>query len=62
MNGGLGGNRTHDQWIKSPVLYRLSYQPDTDRHQRRALLEGAHHTRTITQIHGVYAAIFISNF
>ncbi len=26
-NGGLGGNRTHDQRIKSPMLYRLSYQP-----------------------------------
>src|SRR5262245_53895482 len=27
MDGGSGGNRTHDQWIKSPVLYRLSYRP-----------------------------------
>jgi hypothetical protein len=26
-NGGSGGIRTHDQWIKSPVLYRLSYRP-----------------------------------
>lgn len=26
--GGLTGIRTQDQRIKSPVLYRLSYQPD----------------------------------
>ena len=25
--GGLGGIRTRDQRIKSPLLYRLSYQP-----------------------------------
>ncbi len=25
--GGSGEARTHDQWIKSPVLYRLSYRP-----------------------------------
>ncbi len=27
-NGGVGGNRTLDQRIKSPMLYRLSYHPD----------------------------------
>lgn len=21
MNGGLGGIRTHDDWVKSPALY-----------------------------------------
>ena len=26
-NGGSGGIRTHDQRIKSPLLYRLSYRP-----------------------------------
>jgi hypothetical protein len=26
-NGGSGGIRTLDQWIKSPVLYQLSYRP-----------------------------------
>ena len=26
-NGGLGGTRTHDQRLKRPLLYRLSYQP-----------------------------------
>ncbi len=25
--GGPGGIRTHDQLIKSQLLYRLSYQP-----------------------------------
>ena len=25
--GGVGGNRTLDQRIKSPMLYRLSYHP-----------------------------------
>lgn len=25
--GGLGGNRTRDLQIKSPLLYRLSYEP-----------------------------------
>ena len=27
FHGGLGGIRTRDQRIKSPLLYRLSYQP-----------------------------------
>src|SRR4029079_19056408 len=36
--GGSGGNRTHDQWIKSPVLYRLSYRPTNHRLPRA----GAH--------------------
>ena len=27
-NGGVGGNRTLDQRIKSPMLYRLSYHSD----------------------------------
>ena len=26
--GGLGGARTHDKWLKRPLLYRLSYQPN----------------------------------
>ncbi len=26
--GGVGGTRTLDQRIKSPLLYRLSYRPD----------------------------------
>ena len=26
-NGGPGGNRTHDQLVKSQLLYRLSYRP-----------------------------------
>ncbi len=25
--GGSGEIRTRDQWIKSPLLYRLSYRP-----------------------------------
>ena len=28
-DGGLGGTRTHDQRLKRPLLYRLSYQPTT---------------------------------
>ena len=27
--GGVGGTRTHDQRIKSPLLYRLSYHPSS---------------------------------
>ena len=27
FHGGLAGIRTRDQRIKSPLLYRLSYQP-----------------------------------
>ena len=30
---GVGGNRTLDQRIKSPMLYRLSYHPDDCRGQ-----------------------------
>lgn len=26
-DGGRGGNRTHNLWIKSPVLCQLSYAP-----------------------------------
>jgi hypothetical protein len=26
--GGLGGTRTHDQRLKRPLLYRLSYKPE----------------------------------
>ena len=25
--GGSGGDRTHDKWLKRPLLYRLSYRP-----------------------------------
>lgn len=39
-NGGSGGNRTHDQWIKSPVLYRLSYRPTGKGGQAREGLTG----------------------
>jgi hypothetical protein len=28
-NGGLAGTRTRDQRLKRPLLYRLSYQPET---------------------------------
>jgi hypothetical protein len=28
--GGSGEIRTRDQWIKSPLLYRLSYRPLKD--------------------------------
>ena len=50
-DGGLGGNRTHDQWIKSPVLYRLSYQPEYLKNKDVFPGKGAHHTRSDWQIH-----------
>jgi len=31
LSGGVGGTRTHDQRIKSPLLYRLSYHPELHR-------------------------------
>jgi hypothetical protein len=46
-NGGSGGNRTHDQWIKSPVLYRLSYRPTWERRIRR---EGPDGRRMIQKV------------
>ena len=42
-DGGSGGIRTHDQWIKSPVLYRLSYRPTRC---SRLPMRGAHDTET----------------
>jgi hypothetical protein len=27
FEGGCGGDRTHDRWLKRPLLYRLSYAP-----------------------------------
>lgn len=47
-NGGSGGNRTHDQWIKSPVLYRLSYRP----HAREAVRRGGPDGARIIQVFG----------
>ena len=35
--GGSGGNRTHDRWLKRPLLYRLSYRP-TLRSLSRAMM------------------------
>lgn len=32
--GGTGGDRTHDRWLKRPLLYRLSYSPDDDVHSQ----------------------------
>ena len=33
-SGGVGGTRTHDQRIKSPLLYRLSYHPKLHKRSR----------------------------
>src|SRR4051794_6786827 len=33
-----GGNRTHNLWIKSPLLCQLSYAPVLPAQKRRALL------------------------
>src|SRR5688500_14472651 len=49
--GGSGGNRTHDQWIKSPVLYRLSYRPTNS---RKADRRGAHDTQTTPRVHAPF--------
>lgn len=38
ISGGSGGIRTLDQWIKSPLLYRLSYQPSRAAQYREGLL------------------------
>ncbi len=27
LSGGFGGARTHDKWLKRPLLYQLSYEP-----------------------------------
>lgn len=27
FSSGCGGDRTHDRWLKRPLLYRLSYAP-----------------------------------
>src|SRR5687767_13771083 len=51
--GGSGGNRTHDQWIKSPVLYRLSYRPTNS---RKADRRGAHDTQTTPRVHAPFLA------
>lgn len=34
-HGGGGGTRTHDERLKRPLLYRLSYAPEAHAHARR---------------------------
>ena len=48
--GEPGGSRTHDQRIKSPLLYQLSYRPGSRAPRDSALTSGPilrHHARTV---------------
>ena len=32
LNGAAGGDRTHDPWLRRPILYPLSYSRNAENH------------------------------
>lgn len=44
---GFAGNRTLDQWLKRPLLYQLSYKPETQYINKNAVQSTKHRIKLL---------------
>ena len=54
--GAAGGDRTHDPWLRRPILYPLSYSRNAGNGLRRILRPGGREIRAICIARAVHAA------